>query len=216
MRPLLAFRSLNILLAAIALRFFVSSSMRAQSVGADPPAAYTPAKKLRLAGISNFGEVAPTLFRGGQPTSQGFASLAKRGIDIVIDLRRQNSGDKTREEQEVAANDMKFVSLSWDCHHPSDEIAARFLRILRDNPGKRVFVHCHYGVHRTGALIAVYRMAEDGWTSAEAMKEMKLFGYNILHRTWCHSLAGFEANFPRQMKTDPRLRSLSTGASPAR
>ena len=202
------------LLMAGAVIWIGPSVVTAPSAASDPPALYAPARKLRLAGVSNFGEVAPTLFRGGQPTSQGFASLAKLGINIVVDLRRQDSGDEAREEKEVAANGMEFVSLSWDCRHPSDEIAARFLQVLRDNPGKKVFIHCHYGVDRTGAMIAVYRMAEEGWSAPDAMREMKLFGFNFVHRSWCHTLVGFEADFPQQIKNDPRLRSLSSAAVP--
>jgi protein tyrosine/serine phosphatase len=216
MRERTNFRPFNTIIAASACVCFLTAPLRAQSLSTDPPAVHTPAIKQHLSGIANFGEVSPSLFRGGQPSTVGFATLAKMGINIVVDLRREKSIAETREKQEVAADGMTFVPLSWNCHHPTDEIAERFLAILRENPGKKVFVHCHYGVDRTGALIAVYRMADEGWTPADAMSEMKLFGYNFAHRSWCHALVEFENNFPQQMKSDPRLRSLSTGASPAR
>jgi protein tyrosine/serine phosphatase len=206
------FRVFCLCFAPVAFVLVAPAALSAQSASR-PPAVYAPAKKQSLDGVANLGEVSPMLFRGGQPTSQGFRALAKLGINIVVDLRRKNSIAEQREKQEVTSDGMRFVSLPWDCHHPSDEMAARFLEILRDNPGKKLFVHCHYGVDRTGALIAVYRMADDGWTPAEAMNEMKLFGYNILHRAWCHALVGFENNFPQQMKGDPRLRALSSRAS---
>jgi hypothetical protein len=64
--------------------------------GADEAAKhYTPlstgklaiGRKLSLAGVPNFGEVNSTLYRGAQPTREGFAKLAKLGISIVVDVR---------------------------------------------------------------------------------------------------------------------------------
>ena len=40
-----------------------------------------------------------------------------------------------------------------------------------------VFVHCKRGSDRTGTVIAVYRMRNDGWTDDEAIKEAKKFGF---------------------------------------
>jgi protein tyrosine/serine phosphatase len=44
-------------------------------------------------------------------------------------------------------------------------------------------VHCAGGKHRTGVMTAVYRMANDGWSSDQAFKEMKSykFGADFLH-----------------------------------
>jgi protein tyrosine/serine phosphatase len=37
-------------------------------------------------------------------------------------------------------------------------------------------VHCHRGADRTGAVIACYRIAHDGWSSKQALNEAKSFG----------------------------------------
>ncbi|HMJ21269.1 MAG TPA: hypothetical protein VK513_05150, partial [Terriglobales bacterium] len=37
--------------------------------------------------LPNFGEATTTLYRGGQPSKQGFRMLARMGINIVVDLR---------------------------------------------------------------------------------------------------------------------------------
>ena len=75
---------------------------------------------------------------------------------------------------------MQYVSIPWHCLFPRDEVLARFLAVLRDNPGKKVFVHCRYGDDRTGMMVAAYRMSMEGWTAEEARREMDQFGYKPL------------------------------------
>jgi protein-tyrosine phosphatase len=65
---------------------------------------------------------------------------------------------------------MQYVSIPWHPDSPSDENIARFLKVIEENPDKKVFVHCHAGVDRTGMAIASYRMAKEGWSPDEAMK----------------------------------------------
>src|SRR6266849_2152549 len=134
--------------------------------------------KSTLRGVSNFGEVSPTLYRGAQPTKEGFDNLAKRGINIVVDLR----GSRQSEREQVTKLGMQYVPIPWRCFHPEDEIFARFLSLLRENPGKRVFVHCRVGDDRTGMMIAAYRMAREGWSAEKAEKEMEKFGFSFTHR----------------------------------
>ena len=55
---------------------------------------HSPAKKLSLTGVANFGEVTPWLYRGAQPSRQGFQELAAKGIDIVVDARLSGKGSE--------------------------------------------------------------------------------------------------------------------------
>ena len=167
----------------------------------------TIAQRARVPGVSNFGEVTPTLFRGAQPTERGFENLSKMGVAIVVDLRE--GGEVQREEKEVTALGMKFVAISWNCTEPKDAYFAKFLTLLRDNPDKKVFVHCHAGVDRTGMMVASYRMAEQGWTSEESMREMKDFGYRMFHPVMCHALEGYESSFPSVVSTDVAFHAVA-------
>ena len=106
--------------------------------------------------IPDFGEVTPTLYRGGQPKKQGFEALAKMGFQIVVDLR----GDRDSEREEVTRLGMQYVAMSWKCSFPKDSIFADFITLIRSNPRKRIFVHCRVGDDRTGMMVAAYRMAE--------------------------------------------------------
>lgn len=176
-----------------------------------PPKASVPseanhaiATRLNIQGVPNPGKVTPTLYRGAQPTKEGFANLAKLGINIVVDLR----GSRASERQIVTGLGMRYVALPWRCFSPRDEHFAQFLALLRENPGRKVFVHCRVGDDRTGMDIAAYRMAEQGWTAKEARREMEVFGVNWFHRTICPRLASYEQQFPARFKTSPAFQGL--------
>jgi tyrosine-protein phosphatase SIW14 len=168
--------------------------------------AHAPAPRVALDGVRNSGEVTPTLFRGAQPTREGFMSLAKNGIEIVVDLRFE--GDREAERQAVTHAGMQYVGIPWSCHYPSDSITARFLDIIRENPDKKIFVHCEHGVDRTGLMIAAYRIADQGWTPEQARREMIAYGFDFVHRTWCRAVISYEDSFPQRFSSSPAFVSL--------
>src|SRR4029077_19382394 len=103
------------------------------------------AQKLSLEGVPVFAQVTPTLYRGAQPTEEGFRNLADMGVTIVVDQRGSRS-----EREQVTKLGMQYVAIPWHCPLPEDTVFARFLTLLRDNPDTKVFVHCLSGQDRTG------------------------------------------------------------------
>jgi DSP-PTPase phosphatase fused to NAD+ Kinase len=156
-----------------------------------------------LHGVRNFGEVTPMLYRGGQPTREGLAKLSELGIDIVVDVGRSK-----RDEKQIKQLGMRYVSLPWYCPFPKDVVFQRFLKLIRENPDKKIFVHCRLGNDRTGMMVAAYRMGVQGWTAEHAMQEMQSFGYTAVHHVMCTGLAGYEKSFPSRLKKNPSLRGL--------
>ncbi len=53
----------------------------------------------------------------------------------------------------------------------------QFLSLMDDPSIYPVLIHCKAGLHRTGVLSAVYRMEYQGWTPAEAFRELKAHGF---------------------------------------
>jgi Tyrosine phosphatase family len=185
-----------------------SSISPAQQSQSAPPAQETAThemgKKLTLAGVPDFGEITPILYRGSQPSKEGLRNLSEMGIAIVVDMRSWHG----RERKTVEDLGMKYVSISWQCFHPTDDVIAKFLELVRDNPGKKIFIHCHIGDDRAGMEIAAYRMANQGWTAKEARKEMVMFGQNKFHRLICWQLLRYEKQFPERYQTHAAFASL--------
>jgi protein tyrosine phosphatase (PTP) superfamily phosphohydrolase (DUF442 family) len=171
------------------------------------PANHSAGTKRTLEGVTNFGEVTPTLYRGAQPSREGYEALAKMGVDIVVDGRLSG---RDNERQAVEKAGMQYVAIPWHCLFPRDQTFARFLAVLRDNPEKKVFVHCRYGDDRTGMMIAAYRMSVEGWTAEEARKEMEQFGFNHLV---CPTLGSYEKHFPEHVKKNPALQDSHAKAN---
>jgi protein tyrosine phosphatase (PTP) superfamily phosphohydrolase (DUF442 family) len=177
--------------------------------GDSPHKSVSFGQPLKMAGVPNAGKVTPTLYRGGQPSAAGFKALAKIGINIVVDLR----GSRKDESELVTRLGMQYVSIPWHCPFPKDDVFARFLTLLRQNPGKKVFVHCRLGDDRTGMNIAAYRMAEQDWTAMQAKREMEAFGFTLPHHFICPSLSSYEETFPVRFSTSPAFESLRVTAS---
>jgi tyrosine-protein phosphatase SIW14 len=201
----------NLAISVVLLSTMCATSYAPQTAGPNASANRSFGHRLTLKGVPNAGEVTPTLYRGGQPSAQGFEALARMGIDIVVDLR----GSRETERDRVTKLGMQYVAIPWRCPFPRDEVLARFLTLLRQNPGKKVFVHCRLGDDRTGMNIAAYRMAEQDWTAEEAKREMEAFGFSLPHHLICPGLSSYEEDFPARFSTNPGFHSLHDPAPAA-
>jgi tyrosine-protein phosphatase SIW14 len=172
--------------------------------GTKSAAARAIGEKLLEKGVPNFGKVTPMLYRGGLPSNTGFKALARMGVNIVVDTHAASP----TEEKEVQKLGMQYVAIPWHCPWPNDEVFARFLKLLQENQGKKVFVHCRLGDDRTGMMTASYRIAEEGWSADEAMNEMKAFGFSRVHHLICPGLADYEKGFPERLKNNPAFQSV--------
>lgn len=172
----------------------------------------TPSKVIGKQLIPDFAQVSPTLYRGAQPRKNGFEALARMGVQIVIDLR----GDRKGERKEVTRLGMQYVPMHWECSFPKDKVFAEFLALIRNNPGKKIFVHCRVGDDRTGMMIAAYRMADEGWSPKQAMQEMTKYGFSLPHRRLiCLRLSEYEEHFPERYATKPEFKELRSTKPPA-
>jgi len=152
-----------------------------------------PPDLLDAPGVRNFHQVDPHLYRGAQPTSQGFTSLAKVGIRTVIDLR---GGRELREDEQkiVEAAGMHYVHVPMaGLSAPSDQQITTVLGILNDTSAWPVFVHCRRGADRTGTVIACYRIAHDHWDNEKALREAQFHGMSSLEYAMKQYILHFEA-----------------------
>jgi tyrosine-protein phosphatase SIW14 len=142
-------------------------------------------------GLPNFHEVNSNVYRGAQPTPDGFKSLSRLGIKTIIDLRGSEHSE-AEEEKIVEANGMRYVSIPMKgMTTPSDEQITSALALLNDETASPVFVHCKRGADRTGAAVACYRIQHDHWDNDKALREARGFGMSWYQLALQHYVEGF-------------------------
>jgi protein tyrosine/serine phosphatase len=141
--------------------------------------------------IERFNRVDDRLYRGAQPTEAGFKKLKELGIKTIVNLRMDADAIKTGEQKIVEGLGLKYVSIpvedgnffTRDRTIPDEAIRAFFKLIDAVDEGP-IFVHCHRGADRTGALVAFYRIGRQGWQADKAAKEARDIGM----RSWYKGL----------------------------
>ncbi|MBX9876968.1 MAG: tyrosine-protein phosphatase [Candidatus Obscuribacterales bacterium] len=149
-------------------------------------------------GIRNFRAVHPWLFRGGKPPPQAFETINKMGVTTVVDLR---DSVKLANAEKVLCKryGMKFVHIPMS-HRvaPTKQQIDEFLKVVaiaKEHTGKgSVFVHCTMGDDRTGCMVAISRMAQDGYTFDEAFEEMLHFGFHRHFDTLASAVREYAVN----------------------
>ncbi len=136
------------------------------------------AQRLDKPGLPNLHKVSDTLYRGAQPTGEGYATLKTMGVKTVVCLRESCSNDDA-----VRQAGLEPVHLSSDAWDLKPENVAAFLKVAADPARRPVFVHCRHGADRTGTMCAAYRIAIENWPKGEAILEMTRGGF------------GFHSNF---------------------
>jgi protein-tyrosine phosphatase len=144
-------------------------------------------------GLKNFHQVDQNLYRGGQPTKEGFGELVKMGVKTVVDLRE--AGKRSlKEASVVAAAGMRYVNVPMSgLTPPTPGEIAKILGILEDQGAGAVFVHCQRGADRTGAVIAAYRIDHDHWENSRALSEATALGMSFFQLPRKNFILGFQA-----------------------
>ena len=129
-------------------------------------------------GLPNLHRVNGQLYRGAQPTAEGFRQLEKMGIKTVVNLRSFHS-DRKR----LRGTGLAYESIDMKAWHAENEDIIEFLKIVTDPARQPVFVHCQHGADRTGTVCAVYRIVVQGWDKEDAIREMQDGGFGF-HKIW--------------------------------
>ena len=148
---------------------------------------YTFSKRLRV--------VEPGLvYRSGSMTAPGFRDAVRRyHIKTIVNLQDEYSdpdiskgyftSENIRETDLCREMGVRYVFIAPDLinRHQLEgrrpKAIDQFLKLM-DNPDNYpVLLHCRAGLHRTGCLVAIYRMEYDGWSMEQALGELKAHGF---------------------------------------
>ena len=133
--------------------------------------------------LPNFHKVSDRVYRGGQPLGEGYKQLEAQGIKTILNLRAIDTDLHHHTE-------MGYIHIPIHPHHPQEEDVIRFCEVLSDPNNYPIYIHCFHGADRTGLFVAIYRMAFEGWSKEEALKEMVEGGFGF-HKAFQHNLIHF-------------------------
>ena len=163
-------------------------------------------------GINNFTKVDQQVYRGAQPTGEGFRYLAGLGIKVVLDLREHDERSAS-EDRMVTAAGMRYVNVPMTGKTPPTMAETdMILKLLEDREAGPVFVHCKRGADRTGAVIATYRIDHDGWDNLRALKEALASGMRYLQFERKEFIRTFQARTARADAAAPTGGPESAGS----
>lgn len=154
----------------------VNTAYGAETSATNRPAHW--AKPIQIKGTPNLHKVSDTLYRSAQPSTEGMRNLKAMGIETVVDLRSFHS-----DRDEIGDTGLAYEQIYVKAWHPEEEDAVRFLQIVTNPKHSPVIVHCQHGADRTGTMCVLYRVAVQGWSKEEALKEMTDGGFGF-HGIW--------------------------------
>lgn len=196
--------SASILSLMLALAGGLPAQTDNQSVENSSAATVEPLKPREdIKGLANFAKVTDVLYRGAQPTKEGFAELKKLGVKTIINLRAKHS-----DEELIKGLDLNYFSIPINTWDLDNRHTARFLSIVMDKANQPIFVHCQHGSDRTGTMVAVYRVYVQKWKPEEAIKELPAFGF---HKIWVN-LKKYLKNLDIK-KVETEMQRLREGAA---
>lgn len=152
--------------------------------------------------LPEFGELEPWLFRGGQPTDEGYRQLSQRGIRCIVNVcTHEESNDMAQ-----TAPDLEPVHIPVKDHHPPTLDQARQWLTLcnRHRTGDAVYVHCKNGHGRASTFSMLVRLAQ-GWSLDRAMEEQIRYGFPESEKAQIEFLREVETAYTSGSGNLPRL-----------
>ena len=173
-------------------------------------------------GIRRFAEIGAGLARGGEPGEEGLRYLHDRGYRTIVSFLANSA-----ESAFVVQSGMKYINIPmrsgpFSAQPPTDEQVRQFLSVVKDTTLYPMFIHCHAGKDRTGAMSAIYRMDACGWTTDEAVQEMKAFGFSGRYKRLFRYVRDYSNRqskaplLPETPTAEPQTSSASPSAAPSR
>lgn len=187
----------------------------------------TSDSRLANAPIANFHEVRDGLYRGGHPDGKGLDYLKKLGVKTIVDLEigdfieafpwdidDEEDGAKSRGITLVRYPMSAFEAAASDrFDHQMDDVLAR----LDDAQQQPIYVHCKHGQDRTGLVIGLERVLDEGWQPEDAYDEMLDLGFHPMFfglDEYFHEKTGWDDDRPTQASKQASSQTSSPAAAP--
>lgn len=115
----------------------------------------------------------------GQPRAEQFAWLKEAGYELVINLSAKPDWPEALPIEKSVPNEralveregMQYVFAPVDWFRPASDDLEAFFKLMNDNKGRRVFVHCALNC-RVSAFLFLYRVIYENASPEEAKRHV--------------------------------------------
>ena len=153
------------------------------------------------------------LLRGQQPTLAQLKKTKHRyDIRTIINLLHwdelEDYPECDAERKFAAEGGIRFIHMPLSVPRP--EQITKFLGIVNNSNNWPIFIHCMKGTVRTGTLVALFRIENEGWSNQEAFDEMLSFGFDPSlheHRSVAEFVLAYRGTTQSESPSTPSPRS---------
>jgi protein tyrosine phosphatase (PTP) superfamily phosphohydrolase (DUF442 family) len=123
--------------------------------------------------IYNFLALSSDLICSGMPLPGELADVAAARVQLVVNLAPFDPAQDAHDEAAMVRSlGMEYASIPVDWEAPTTDDLRAFLKVMDENAGKKVLVHCRAN-YRATAFIALYRVLRQGWEPREALQAVR-------------------------------------------
>jgi protein tyrosine phosphatase (PTP) superfamily phosphohydrolase (DUF442 family) len=116
------------------------------------------------------------LSSSGMPKPEQLKSVAKAGVQVVINLATSKSEGAIPNEGELVRNlGMEYIHIPVDWNNPTKQNLDDFMRPMDDHQDEHVLVHCQANF-RASAFVSLHRVLRQGWQVDDALE--------VMHKIW--------------------------------
>ncbi len=158
-------------------------------------------KRISISGLHNTFQVTGRIYSGSQPATESeIEALARLGIKTIVSV------DGSKPNASLAHKyGLHYVHLPFGYDGVPTNRVAELAQAIRVKPGP-FYVHCHHGLHRGPAAVAIICEANENWTSTEAINWLHVAGTSSDYPGLYRSVTEFQP--PTQAELDQVVRLL--------
>jgi len=131
----------------------------------------------------------PMLVRSPQPDYKDLVELERLyQIKTIINLRGEETSEEWYQEELRFAGEhnIRLISIALSGRSAPTSYDLQLIFGAIDNPANwPILIHCQGGIHRTGLVVALHRIANQHWSNELAIAELydNYFRWTILDRS---------------------------------
>lgn len=175
------------------------------AIAAAPPDA---PKGVSTVHLHNVFRVTPRFLSGNAPAdSESFAELARLGVKTLISV------DGAKPDVEAARrHGLRYIHLPIGYDGVPTQRVAELAKAAQSAAGP-VYVHCHHGLHRGPAAVALMCQATEGWSTNQALAWMRQAGTSPDYPGLYQSAARFRPPSPEALSRITDLPQVTQSSS---